>query len=93
VEAERAAYRTALGWIVAFLLGYTAYLILRRSYSAPFSTPLGQVVLAAVAGCYAAGLYWLHRLSLTIGPRRFLVRSPGASAPPARPSARQVSRP
>ena len=72
VEAERASYRTALTWIVAFLAGYTAYLALRSSYSAPLGTPIGQAVLAAVAGCYAAGLYWLHRLSLTTGPQRFL---------------------
>ncbi len=77
VEAERATYRTTLVWIVVFLLGYTAYLVLRRSYSAPFGTPLGQVVLAAVAACYAAGLYWLHRLSLTTGPQRFLRRDHG----------------
>ena len=77
VEAERATYRTTLVWIVVFLLGYTAYLVLRRSYSAPFGTPLGQVVLAAVAACYAAGLYWLHRLSLITGPQRFLRREPG----------------
>jgi Flp pilus assembly protein TadB len=87
VEAERATYRTTLVWIVVFLLGYTAYLVLRRSYSAPFGTPLGQVVLAAVAACYAAGLYWLHRLSLTTGPQRFLRRDPGPEraqpAPPA----------
>jgi Flp pilus assembly protein TadB len=78
VEAERAAYRTALVWIVVFLLGYTAYLILRRSYSAPFSTGVGQVVLAAAACFYAGGLYWLHRLSFTVGPKRFLQRSPGS---------------
>ncbi len=72
VEAERATYRTTLVWIVVFLLGYTAYLVLRKSYSAPFGTPLGQAVLAAVAACYAGGLYWLHRLSLTTGPQRFL---------------------
>jgi Flp pilus assembly protein TadB len=82
VEAERASYRTALAWIVAFLLGYTIYLVLRRSYSAPFGTPLGQVVLAAVAGCYTGGLYWLHRLSLTAGPKRFL--QPAASGEPDR---------
>ncbi|HEY2261250.1 MAG TPA: type II secretion system F family protein [Streptosporangiaceae bacterium] len=87
IEAERATYRTALAWIVAFLLAYTAYLLLRRSYSAPFGTPAGQLVLAAVAACYAAGLYWLHRLSATFGPRRFL------HAHPAVPAGRQPAAP
>jgi Flp pilus assembly protein TadB len=83
IEAERATYRTTLVWIVVFLLGYTAYLVLRRSYSAPFGTPLGQTVLAAVAACYAGGLYWLHRLSLTTGPKRFLHLAAAARPVPA----------
>jgi Flp pilus assembly protein TadB len=87
VEAERATYRTTLVWIVVFLLGYTAYLVLRKSYSAPFGTPLGQTVLAAVAACYAGGLYWLHRLSLTTGPRRFLHAQPATPAPQSAPAA------
>ena len=90
-EAERAAYRTALAWIVAFLAGYTGYLILDRSYSAPFGTPAGQVVLAVVAGCYAGGLYWLHKLSITGGPSRFLQAETGGSVP-GRPAARQEAR-
>jgi Flp pilus assembly protein TadB len=76
VEAERASYRTALLWIVIFLLGYTAFLAVRPGYSAPFGTPLGQVVLAAVACCYGCGLYWLHRLSLAGGPQRFVTQQP-----------------
>lgn len=91
-EAERASYRTALAWIVAFLLGYTLYLILDRSYSAPFGTPLGQVVLAIVAGCYAGGLYWLHRLSLIAGPSRFLhqhVTGPAGAPSRGLPEVRQ----
>jgi Flp pilus assembly protein TadB len=89
IEAERATYRTTLVWIVVFLLGYTAYLILRRSYSAPFGTPLGQIVLAAVAACYTGGLYWLHRLSLATGPKRFLHASPQRTMPQRVPPARQ----
>ena len=71
-EAERATYRTALQWIVAFLLAYTAWLILNRGYSAPFGTPAGQLALAAVAACYGGGLWWLHKLSAATGPARFL---------------------
>jgi Flp pilus assembly protein TadB len=94
IEAERATYRTALQWIVGFLLAYTAYLMLRRSYSAPFGTPSGQLVLAAVAACYTGGLYWLHRLSATIGPSRFLHSDPAAApAVPGRPAASARSRP
>jgi Flp pilus assembly protein TadB len=89
-EAERASYRTALAWIVAFVIGYTAYLVLRPSYSAPFGTPVGQFVLAAVAACYGGGLYWLHKLSLTAGPSRFLSQRPGRA--PAAAAGRQAVR-
>ncbi len=92
VEAERATYRTTLVWIVVFLLGYTAYLVLRRSYSAPFGTPLGQTVLAGVAACYAGGLYWLHRLSLTTGPKRFLRAHPATAAHPVSRGRQEASR-
>ena len=90
IEAERATYRAALQWIVGFLLAYTVYLLLRRSYSAPFGTPSGQLVLAAVAACYAAGLYWLHKLSVTIGPRRFLHAHPAAAPAAGRQPAAQA---
>lgn len=72
IEAERASYRTALRWLIAFLAGYTIFLVLNRTYAAPFSTPVGQVVLTLVAVCYGAGLCWLHRLGLMRGPARFL---------------------
>jgi hypothetical protein len=72
VEAERARYRTALAWIVVFLAGYLVFLVANRSYSAPYATSAGQLVLAAVAACWAAGLYWLWRLAQMTGPRRFL---------------------
>lgn len=89
VEAERASYRTTLAWIIAFVLAYTLYLVLRRNYAAPFGTPLGQFVLAVVAGCYAGGIYWLHRLSLAAGPSRFLhQRSPNQEKSPTAPASR-----
>ncbi len=72
IEAERAQHRTTLRWIVAFVAGFTVFAILNRSYSAPYGTLVGQVVLALVALLYAAGLGWLHRLGMLPGPGRFL---------------------
>ncbi len=72
IEAERAQHRTTLRWIVAFVAGFTVFAILNRSYSAPYGTVVGQVVLAMVALLYAAGLGWLHRLGMLPGPGRFL---------------------
>jgi len=80
IEAERAQHRTTVRWIVAFIAGFTAFAIVNRSYSAPYGTLAGQIVLAVVALLYAAGLGWLHRLGTIPGPGRFLDRQPQQSA-------------
>lgn len=72
IEAERAQHRTTLRWIVAFVAGFTVFAIVNRSYSAPYGTVVGQVVLALVALLYAGGLGWLHRLGMLPSPGRFL---------------------
>jgi Flp pilus assembly protein TadB len=73
VEAERASYRSALRWVTGFMGGWLIFLLAAKSYSAPFSTPAGQAVLAVAATCFGGGLYWLYRLSQAHGPQRFLV--------------------
>jgi Flp pilus assembly protein TadB len=72
IEAERAQHRTTVRWITVFIGAFTVFSVLNRSYSAPFSTFAGQVVLAIVAGLYAAGLGWLHHLGNLPSPGRFL---------------------
>jgi Flp pilus assembly protein TadB len=72
VEADRAQHRSTLMWVISFLATYLVVLATKKSYSAPFGTPAGEVVLAVSGGCWAAGLYWLHRLALSSGPQRFL---------------------
>jgi Flp pilus assembly protein TadB len=86
IEAERAQHRTVLRWIVAFVAGFTVFAIVNRSYSAPYGTVVGQVVLAFVALLYAAGLGWLHRLGMLPSPGRFL------EARPERDAAHQAAR-
>jgi Flp pilus assembly protein TadB len=72
IEAERAQHRTTVRWITVFIAGFTVFAVLNHSYSAPFGTVAGQVVLAIVAGLYAAGLFWLHRLGSLPAAGRFL---------------------
>ncbi|HEU5418601.1 MAG TPA: type II secretion system F family protein [Streptosporangiaceae bacterium] len=72
IEAERAQHRTTVRWIGIFVTGFTVFAILNRSYSAPFGTAAGQVVLAMVVGLYAGGLFWLHRLGSLRAAGRFL---------------------
>jgi hypothetical protein len=49
---------------------------LNRSYSAPYGTLAGQIVLALVAALYVAGLAWLHHLGTIPFPGRFLGEPP-----------------
>jgi Flp pilus assembly protein TadB len=72
VEAERAEHRTTIRWIGLFVGGFTVFAVLNRSFSAPFGTAAGQLVLALVAALYAAGLFWLNRLGSIPAAGRFL---------------------
>jgi Flp pilus assembly protein TadB len=73
IEAERAEHRTTLRWITVILTIVTVFMLWNRSYSAPYSTVIGEGVLAVVAALYAGGLAWLHRLTNVPTPGRFLV--------------------
>jgi Flp pilus assembly protein TadB len=72
IEASRAEHRTTIRWIIAFILGFTAFAVFNKSYSAPYGTLAGQLVLGAVAVLYAAGLAWLYHLGKIPVPGRFL---------------------
>jgi Flp pilus assembly protein TadB len=72
IEAERAQHLTTVRWITLFVAGFTFFAMLNRSYSAPYGTFLGEIVLGLVAGLYAAGLAWLHHLGSIPAPGRFL---------------------
>jgi Flp pilus assembly protein TadB len=75
IEASRAEHRTTLRWIIGFVIGFTLFAIFNRSYSAPYGTVVGEIVLALVACLYAAGLFWLHKLGEIPVPGRFLAQS------------------
>jgi Flp pilus assembly protein TadB len=79
IEAERAVHRTTVRWIAVFIGAFTVFAVLNRAYSAPFGTVPGELVLAFVAGLYALGLYWLHRLAVMPAPGRFLDHDQPAS--------------
>jgi Flp pilus assembly protein TadB len=87
IEAERAQHKTTVRWITVFVAGFTVFAMLNRGYSAPFGTVPGEIVLALVAGLYAAGLGWLHHLGSIPAPGRFL-NQPGSRAAAADRAAR-----
>jgi len=74
IEAERAQHRTTLRWIAVFIGGFTIFAVLNRSYSRPYGTIPGELVLGLVTGLYAAGLGWLYRLGSMPAQGRFLAR-------------------
>jgi Flp pilus assembly protein TadB len=78
IEADRAQHRTTVKWLTAFVAGFTIFAVLNRSYSAPYGTAAGELVLAFVAGLYAGGLLWLHHLGTVPVPGRFLAERPSA---------------
>lgn len=72
IEADRAQHRTTVKWLTLFVLGFTVFAVLNRSYSQPYGTVAGQVVMALVTALYAGGLLWLHHLGSLPVPGRFL---------------------
>ncbi|UUW92485.1 type II secretion system F family protein [Pimelobacter simplex] len=74
VEENRKALRRVATIIListgAFALGVA---VLSREYVAPYSTVLGQFVLALVLAIFAAGLVWIRAAAQARPPARFLV--------------------
>jgi Flp pilus assembly protein TadB len=96
IEADRAQHRTTVRWIVAFIIAFTVFAVVNRSYSAPYGTVAGEAVLAFVGLVYAAGLAWLHRLATIPSPGRFLddaaCREAGTGLLPTPPPMRRTGR-
>lgn len=64
VEAGRARTRTSVRVIVTTTSAFAAGLVLlNRDYLAPYDTTSGQAVLLVVVALFAAGFWWLDRMS------------------------------
>jgi Flp pilus assembly protein TadB len=72
VEAEQAKVRTAARMITAVTLLMMGGLFAAGSYTAPYGSPLGQVVLAVLLTLYAAALAWLRRIADGKAPQRLM---------------------
>lgn len=63
VEASRSSARSGVRMVMCFSVGFLALLtVVARSYLAPFGSIDGQLILAVVGACYAAGLALMVRL-------------------------------
>jgi Flp pilus assembly protein TadB len=64
IEASRASARTSIRTVAGFSVGFLALLaVLAHSYLAPFGTPTGQLVLAAVGALFGGGLWLMSRMA------------------------------
>jgi len=69
-SATRRSAQIVMLFSVVMIVGLT---VLNPQYVAPYGTATGQVVLAVVVACFAAGFWWMKRLSGIDTPARFLV--------------------
>lgn len=72
-EGRKALWRTAAVIVGATGLFAGGLAVFSRDYVAPYSTPVGQVVLALVLSVFAGGLVWIRAAADLQAPPRFLV--------------------
>jgi Flp pilus assembly protein TadB len=73
VSAERRSTRRSVQVVVLVSVGMAIGLaFIDRSFLAPYSTPIGQLVLALIAVLYGLGIWWLRRLAKFETPQRLL---------------------
>ena len=76
VTAERRSTRRSVQIVVGVSVGMAlALALLNHAFLAPYDGVFGQVVLAAVVGIYAVGIFWLRRLARFEVPQRLLTTS------------------
>ena len=74
-SAERAKVRTQVRAVIIIVVVTVAGMcVAARSYLAPYSNPLGQVVLLVVGALFAASFAWMTRISRPAPGRRLLTR-------------------
>mgnify|MGYP000866519867 FL=1 len=72
IEADRDKARGSARLITLLAVGGMALLAFSGDLLAPYTTPIGQLVLAGLAAMFIAGLAWLRRMVADDPPARFL---------------------
>ena len=83
IEADRAKPRASARMVTLLSIGALVFFGLGGRFFAPYSTPLGQLILLVLLSCYGLLLWWLRRIAEIQPASRFL----GSQA------AREVGRP
>ncbi|GAA2820947.1 type II secretion system F family protein [Kitasatospora sp. CM 4170] len=63
IEADRAKHRTTIRWLVGIIVLVVSIGSFSTDYTRPYSTALGQIVLAVVAGLFVAIIAWMRALA------------------------------
>ncbi|MCH6165196.1 type II secretion system F family protein [Pseudonocardia alaniniphila] len=79
IEAARAESRQSLRMLLIIQVGLLVLLALTPAFAAPYSTPIGQTVMALLLAGTIALLVWMRRLSLGRRAPRFLGETAGTS--------------
>jgi tight adherence protein B len=84
VAAGRARTRTSVRIVVAVVIGVAVLAaVFAHDLLRPYSSPLGQLVLAALGAAFAGALVWLVRTGRVEDLPRILTRSPAEPSPSA----------
>ncbi|MFJ9551070.1 type II secretion system F family protein [Streptomyces erythrochromogenes] len=84
IEADRAKPRTTMRWMTIITLAVIGLGFLIPSYTSPYGTLLGQLVLAVLAAGFVGVLALMRQIADTKPVPRFLVADPrSAVTPPA----------
>jgi hypothetical protein len=77
IEADRAKPRSAARAVTFITLGVLVLLALNRAYVEPYTSPLGQVLLAVLLCAYVATLLWMRQMTSGKPTPRFLTKDDG----------------
>lgn len=79
IEADRAKPRTVARTVTLVVLAVLAVGLLNSEYTAPYGTPLGQLVLAAGLAFFGGCLWWMHSMTVTRPHERLLTSRTGGA--------------
>jgi Flp pilus assembly protein TadB len=76
IEIERDRPRTTARWVTLISVGVLGLLVFNGSYLEPYSTPLGQLLLALLLAAYVGALLWMRNVVAGKPLPRLLTDSP-----------------
>lgn len=83
IEADRAKPRTTMRWMTIITLGVAGAGFLIPSYTAPYGTLLGQLVLGVLAAGFVGVLALMRQIADVKPVPRFLIADPRSAVTPA----------